>query len=288
MLVVALLALPVALGAAKTGLLPGAASDIVLRQVDPGNSLRPLRSFAPWLSAALLLLVLTRVGSATQRSALYGAILPSVEEYWGLWSAARRQHSERVDMTIHALGDERARQARLIGALPPLVTSSRPWATWGGQGWAMSVNWWFYAPLLQHYRIDATSPKTYLWARAEQPSWSPVACRVTPDANGLFIDGRAGDLFDVRAAYRVEAAPRRLLMAYNGLGMARGWVPLDDAAGQARFPVLFDKRVAASGVRFDTFPRQPGSPRIDVTGCTAAAIPMTNDIRAVLPGVPGP
>lgn len=528
-LIVALLALPVALGAAKAGLLPGLLGDIVFRQVDPGNSLRPLRSFAPWVGAALLLLVLARVASPTVRAALYGTIggailwwtndygppaaamaavvmavdltvrrawspapvaagaggaiaacaatlclltafhpgafldynlagvardqwwyfegdrvfsaadlgflllppnlfalvvmaafgvrvarrrdrseammgligiallagglfaslgghvewgylaafrwwaalvvvayasragwswaakrapgravarfgtvalgaatvlfaggaiaahavrhrqlardpgfyrepalggfleigwrgylarakadgRPSMEEYWGLWSAVRRQHRGRVDMTIHALGNERTRHARLIDALPPLVTSSRPFATWGAQGWAMSVNWWFYAPLLQHYRIGGVSPKTYLWTRVEQPGWTPVACRVSPDSKRLFINGRAGALYDVRAAYQVAPAPRRLLRAYNGLGLASGWVALDDSATEARFPVLFDERIAASGVGFDTFPRQPGLPRINVTGCTAVGIPMTGDVRAILPGPSG-
>lgn len=221
----------------------------------------------------------------TRAKAYRGA---SLEEYWGLWSAARRQHRGRVDMAIHALGSQRAPHARLIAALPPVVTSSRPWATWGYHGWALSLNWWFYAPLLQHYRIDAVSPKTYLWTRAEQADWTPVACRVSTNARRVIIAGQRGALFDVRIAYRVEPAARRLLRAYNGIGFAEGWIPLDDRAGSARFPVLFDDKIAESGVVFETRPAQSGSPRIEVTGCTAAAIPMTDDVRAILPDPSAP
>lgn len=207
----------------------------------------------------------------------------SLEEYWGLWSAARRQHRGRVDMVIHALGSRRAAHARLIAAMPPVVTSSRPWATWGYHGWAMSVNWWFYAPLLQNYRIDVVSPKTFLWTRARQPDWTAVPCRVSADARRVIISGQRGALYDVRLAYRVDPAARRLLRVYNGLGFAEGWIPLDDRATSARFPVLFDDEMSKSGVVFDTRPAQSGSPRIKVTGCAAAAVPMTDDVRAILP-----
>ncbi len=205
-----------------------------------------------------------------------------VEEYWGLWSAVSRQHFGAVDSTIHALGDERVAHGQSIEMKRPLMISSRPSTTLGYQGWSMSVNWWFYAPLLRNHRIVAVSPKTFLWTRAEQPGWKPVPCRVSSDRTRLIVEGASGGLFDVHATYRTEPAARRLLMAYNGLGMADGWFPLDAAAGHARFPVFVDAEVVARGVRFRVSPAA-GPRAVAVTGCTAAAVPMTPDVRAILP-----
>ncbi len=206
-----------------------------------------------------------------------------VEEYWGLWSALRRQNLGRVDSTIHALGNERAAFAGLIEAKPPLVVSSRPWATWGYQGWSLSANWWFWGPLLRDYRIDIVAPKTFLWVRAKQPDWTPAPCRVSTDRKRIFIDG-PGEFFEVRIAYRVLPAPRRLLMAQNGLGKQDGWFPLDPAGTTARFPVLLDARARQTGISFMTLPAHAGEPRVTLgPTCVAMRIAVTPDVWATLP-----
>jgi hypothetical protein len=84
---------------------------------------------------------------------------PVLSEYPGLdMLKFGRINDSRVDLFIHAFGEERDRiRKKIENREEILVSTVSPLYTYWAQ-WSLRQNWWFFRPLLQNYEILATSP----------------------------------------------------------------------------------------------------------------------------------
>lgn len=160
------------------------------------------------------------------------------EEYWGLWSAVRREFSPKVDSVIHALG--RVRDSYFADA--DLVTTTRvSMSKW--QPWSFSANYWFYSHLLTGYRVVEVSPTTLVWARlGESEALAPQrSCQFSRQQGVFRLPDAPPGLYEVDLILDGSLVPPRgLLLVKNELNIvagARGFLSLDPSVKRHRLPV---------------------------------------------------
>ena len=143
---------------------------------------------------------------------------PAVEEYWGVWSATRRQFSSwPVNSVIHALGRTREIARTALGSAE-LVVTTRNSASPEWQSWSFSQNFWFYDQLLRGWEPQAMSPTTVLWRKSGAASvGSERRDRVPAGSDGLSIVlfPTAAGLYRVQMDYDLARAGRNLLLVRN-------------------------------------------------------------------------
>ncbi|WP_431274095.1 hypothetical protein ACQ858_18755 [Variovorax ureilyticus] len=198
-----------------------------------------------------------------------------IEEYWGLWSAIRRPASLLpVDSVIHALGATRERAMGVMNSLPDTVITTRPsFSEW--QNWSFSANYWLYQPLLQHYKIDATSPHTIIWKRAGDTSpWSDTPCVVSGDTIQLGMVPRG--FYEVTLSYSLPNTGRWLAVLKNGIVQVERhrdatYVALPNTATTFITPV-FASGVTSARFEVALLPLRANR-RVTLKACSAKAMP---------------
>jgi hypothetical protein len=165
----------------------------------------------------------------------------SVEEYWGLWSAIRRNEKIfPVDSLIHALGRTRdAAKHALEQNIDQVTTTRLGYSLW--QQWSMSSNWWFYRHLILNYTPQSRSSATVVWQHINPKTLvEAVNCEVT-DGIGRFLAPQPG-LYDVSIVLQDEQpTARHLLLVRNGLVHAMksdGYLSLPVYGRTLNFPML--------------------------------------------------
>jgi hypothetical protein len=214
------------------------------------------------------------------------ADVPVAEEYWGIWSAARRSHPPtHVDSVIHALGQERLVFKEFIESKAILMISSREdvAATW--HSWNFSANWWFYSALLREFSPVEVGPATIVWRRRVPTEWPMVDCAV--DSKGrIQLRAETPSYFEVTVEYEVPDPSRSLFFVENQIQRVldqKGWLSLDPKANRVTFPVMIPAAPTPQAIPFRRSPERSDSVGFTIKNCFAREIIIAPDQRIILP-----
>ena len=201
---------------------------------------------------------------------------PAVEEYWGVWSATRRQFSNwPVDSVIHALGRTREIARTALGTAE-LVITTRNSAAPEWQSWSFSQNFWFYDQLLRGWEPQAMSPTTVLWRKSGAASMGQSAtteCRPGGDGMSTILFAAAPGLYRVQMDYDLARAGRNLLLVRNNIsvmGGEGGFVSLDPDAKRTEFPVEV-RAAEPTALEVHLLGNRPAA--FKIASCSASQVP---------------
>lgn len=164
-----------------------------------------------------------------------------LEEYWGIWSAIRRQQPLLpVDSAIHALGSVRDQAREVMAAAPDtLITTLPAHSAW--QSWSLSTNYWLYGPLLREYSPVATGPHTVVWRRREDvtPSAPLQSCQVEHDGRSVTVEVAESGYLELHLEHSPVSGGRQITMLYTAVPYAAGadgWLALAPGTTRTRVP----------------------------------------------------
>lgn len=142
---------------------PSATYDVVSWSLEPGNSLRPIRAFLPFLAAAALLYVSHRTWSHFQHAVSYG-LIASASILWSNDYAYVTAGGVLVWAWVHS--QRRATAFAMTLGVFCIGASTFYFAATGGQPVSMlqynfldvaKDQWWYFAPWDDAYRVYSTS-----------------------------------------------------------------------------------------------------------------------------------
>jgi hypothetical protein len=195
------------------------------------------------------------------------------EEYWGIWSALKRDLSLwPVDSVIHAFGRQRE-VAKTAMSRADLVVTTRYSASPMWQPWSYSQNFWFYELVLKEFSPKMVSPSTVVWRRESNKKVFPVVdCKVNQEASGFNIIPFAEGFYIVNLTLDYTGSDRHLFMVRNNISQgwdSEGYVSIAPNSIDVTIPILLSN---LSPRFFDSDIVGSDNVRVKITSCTAEKI----------------
>jgi hypothetical protein len=111
------------------------------------------------------------------------------------------------------------------------------------QSWSVSINWWFYQPLLKNYYPATVAVNTIIWKKKKQLPWISVPCTVTNNpVTQITLGASAAGYYEVMVNYHLESSRiRNIVLVKNNINGSSynsgNYLSLNPKAKQALFPV---------------------------------------------------